>query len=162
MLIKDQKIEKFLEEVASSAPTPGGGAVAAVTGALAASLVEMVWNLTKTEDHQRAASIGMARALKLKLLELADKDVEAFDLVMAGYRSKNNSKIKDALKKAIEVPSKTKRLSHLIEELAQTVAKIGNKNAVSDAKTAIYLAQAAQNSAQENIEINKKFLAKLK
>ena len=46
MKIKDQTLEKFLDSVASKTPTPGGGAVAAVTGAMAASLVEMVCNLT--------------------------------------------------------------------------------------------------------------------
>lgn len=152
--IKNQKIEEFLEELASKSPTPGGGAVAALTGAISISLVEMVGNLTKNLKLNTGS-------LRSDLLKLADEDVKAFDMVMAAYRSKSNSKIKKALIKAIEVPEKTMKLSKEVERLARIAVKKGNKNAISDAKTAIYLARAAQKGALENIEINKKFLTAL-
>jgi formiminotetrahydrofolate cyclodeaminase len=99
--------------------------------------------------------------LREDLLKLADEDVKAFDLVMLAYRSKSKPKIKRALLGAIEVPQKTKKLTQEVEKLAKIAAKKGNKNAISDAKTAIYLAQAAQKGAMENIEINKKLLTSL-
>jgi formiminotetrahydrofolate cyclodeaminase len=46
MKIKDQKVSEFLDNLAAKSPTPGGGAVAALTGAMAASLTEMACNLT--------------------------------------------------------------------------------------------------------------------
>lgn len=157
--IKEQTVEEFLNDLASSRPTPGGGAVAAVTAATAAALVEMVAALTKDGHINHVGE--KAKELKEKLLHLADEDVAAFNRVMEAYRSKDNEAIKKALNGAIVVPEQTKEYACLIEELAEICEKEGNKNAVSDAKTAVYLAQAAQKSAEENIKINKDSLGKL-
>lgn len=154
MLIKDRKIEEFLNDVASSRPTPGGGAIAALTGAEAAGLVEMVCNLTKPYDSL-AKTAREAKKLRGDLLNLADEDVKAFARVIFAYKLKDNEEIKNSLNCAIEIPEKVKKLSERVEELAKKVSQIGNKNALSDAKTAVHLAVAAQNSADENIEVNK-------
>lgn len=165
MKIQDQKIGEFLDSVASKSPTPGGGAVAAVTGAMAASLVEMVCNLTigkKSYPEVQDEMIRVAeRASELSqdLLDLADKDSEAFERVMEAYKTEDKDKIKGALLTAIEVPEKTAEYSENVRELAEIVAELGNKNAHSDAVSAEHLAFAAIQSAQENIEINKKALA---
>lgn len=160
MKIKDTKIEDFLNELSGGSPTPGGGAVAALTGALAASLVEMVLNITKDKDTT-AQNLKKIRTLKAELLRLADEDVAAFDEVIAAYRSKSKPKIKKALGYATEVPEKTKDLSKEVERLAVEALKYGNKNALSDAKTAVFLSKAAQASAEENIKINARALKKL-
>ena len=166
--IKSQKIEKFLDELSSSSPTPGGGAVAALSAAMAASLVEMVANLTigKKGYEKARKDIGILRykaiGCKSKLLKLADDDVEAFKAVMSAYKTKDKGKIRKALKKATQVPFKVKEISKKVEALAGRIAKIGNKNAISDAKSAIYLAQSAAKSADENVKINRKALAALK
>ncbi len=158
--IQGQKIEQFLEQLASKNPTPGGGAVAALVGATAASLVVMVCKLTK-EGSSITRIENNANSLKSQLLNLSDEDCEAFDEVVVAYKSKNKRKIKKALQKAIKVPSETKRFSKKVERLARVVIKRGNKNAESDAKTAVYLAVAAQKSAEENIKINKRAIDKL-
>jgi formiminotetrahydrofolate cyclodeaminase len=160
-MIKDEKVEEFLENVASSAPTPGGGSVAALTAATGAALVEMVWSLTKGNEPERLEGLEEAKELRRKLLELADADSEAFELVVNAYKSKDREEIKSSLAEAIRVPSETKRLAAKVEQLAIEASKRGNQNAVSDARTALYLAQAAQKSAQENIDINRKALEKL-
>ena len=160
MRIKDQKIERFLEELASRSPTPGGGAVAALTGTIAASLVEMVVNLTKTKEIKNLKT-KVLKNLRIDLLKLADEDCKAFDEVMVTYKSKDKEEIKRALQKAIDVPEKTMLLSNEVLKLAKIVLKKGNKNTFSDAKTAIYLAQAAIKSAGENIRINQQSLAAL-
>lgn len=156
-MIKDQKIEEFLEDVASSSPTPGGGAVAAITGATAAALVEMVLNLTKDKNVETFKNEG-SRARR-ELLNLADEDAKAFDGVMRAFKiSKEDKtrkeKIQNAFKGAAETPLKVAQIAKEINVLAKEVQKIGNKNALSDAKTAIYLSEAAQNSAIENVKIN--------
>ena len=163
-MIKNQKIEEFLDAVASKTPTPGGGAVAAVTGAMAASLVEMVCNLTigkksypKVQDEMLKVA-ERASELSVKLLDLADRDSEAFDKVMAAYKTQDKDKIKAALLIAIEVPEKVAEYCENVRELAEIVAKIGNVNTYSDAMSAEHLAFAATQSATENIEINKKLL----
>jgi len=166
-MIKDQKILEFLDSVSSKSPTPGGGSVAAVVGAMAASLVEMVCNLTigkknyvevQTEIIQIAER---ASDLSTKLLDLADEDTKAFEKVMAAYKSEDKGEIKKALTLAIEVPQKTVECAEEVQTLAIAVSKIGNTNAYSDAMSAEHLAFAAIESAQENIEINKKSLTAL-
>lgn len=158
------KIEKFLEDLGSKSPTPGGGAVAALTGAMAASLVEMVANLTIGKKGYEKVNTesekirNEALILKRELLKLADADVKVFNRVMAAYKSKDKEEIKKALKLAIEVPGEVARLSKKVGNLAVKVARIGNKHAYSDAKSAHHLAQAAVDSAGENIRINRKAL----
>lgn len=168
MKIGEQKINKFLRQLGSSSPTPGGGAVAALTGALAASLVEMVASLTIGKKKYEEVSNEMqkikkeALKIKLELIALSDEDVKAFDAVMTAYRKKNREKIRKALKLATHVPSKVAALSGEIGRLAEVVSKKGNKNAYSDAKSALHLAHAAIEAAKENIKINKQALARLK
>lgn len=147
-------MKDFLEKLASKNPTPGGGAAAAVAGAMAAALVEMVVNLTKGLKLN-------TKNLREDLLKLADEDCKAFDAVMTAYKSGSKSKIREALQGAIEVPEETRQLAKEVEKLARIAAKKGNKNAISDAKTAIYLAQAAQKGAEENIKTNKTSLKRL-
>jgi formiminotetrahydrofolate cyclodeaminase len=168
MTIKNQKIDEFLESVASASPTPGGGATAALVGALAAALVEMVCNLTigrknyiDVEKRMILLSAKM-KELRHELMDLADADSDAFSKVMEAYKSKDKSKIEAALFWATEVPKKVVELADEVRGLAVEVAKTGNKNAYSDAASAEYLANAAIESAQENIEINIKTLASLK
>jgi formiminotetrahydrofolate cyclodeaminase len=167
MKIKDQTIEGFLDSVASKSPTPGGGAVAAVTGAMAASLVEMVCNLTIGKKNYPDVQDEMIRVaekaseLSQELLNLADSDSEAFEKVMEAYKTTDKEKIKGALLLAIEVPQKVAELCENVREFAEIVAEMGNKNAHSDAVSAEHLAFSAIQSAQENIEINKKALAVL-
>ena len=160
MAIKDQNIQDFLEELSSKSPTPGGGAVAALSGAMAASLVEMVLNITK-DEQLRTKNLNKGRKLRTELLKLADEDVAAFDEVMAAYKSKSKPRIKKALGYATVVPEKTRTLCEEVERLAGEVVRFGNKNALSDAKTAVLLSRAAQASAEENIKINRQALKKL-
>jgi formiminotetrahydrofolate cyclodeaminase len=165
--IKSQKIDEFLKTLGSSSPTPGGGTAAALSGALSSSLVEMVANITlgKKKYEKVQAQVKKiskeAAGLTKKFLLLADNDTKAFDQVMAAYRSQDKAQVKKALLLAIKIPSETSLLSKKVESLAARVARIGNKNAYSDARSAIHLAQASYKSAQENIKINRKALAAL-
>ena len=165
--IADRKISEFLEEVSSKSPTPGGGAVAAVAGAMAAYLVEMVCALTigkkGYEKHTKALEddARIAKKDKVILLDLADSDVAAFDSVMAAYKLKDKKRIGSALKLAMDVPAKVVGYCMEISDIAMELVKIGNKNAVSDAQTAQALAEAAIKGAKANVKINAEALAKL-
>lgn len=167
MNIREQKIKEFLGELSSKSPTPGGGVVAGLSAQFAASLIEMVCNLTigkKGYKKVEKTAIKLkkdASELKARLAKLTEEDGRAFDLVIKAYKSKDKPKIKKALKHAIEVPMEVRRLAQELEKIGYGVSKIGNKNAVSDAKTAIHLAHAASKSALENVVINKRALAKL-
>lgn len=173
MNIKNQKLESFLKDLSSKNPTPGGGVVAALSGVIAASLIEMVGNLTVGKKGYESKEGAIRKILKdteetkKKLLKLLDEDTKAFEKVMEAYRMEKENpsrkeKIKKALNYAIDVPMEVRKLSKDLESYAVKISKIGNKNALSDAATAIHLSQAAQKSALENIKINKESLKSLK
>ncbi len=167
MNINKQTLKQFQSELGSKNPTPGGGVMAALAGSFAATLIEMVCNLTidkKGYEKVQKAVIKIhkdALELKNKLSKLAEEDKKAYDKVMKAYKSKNKDNIKKSLKYAIEVPMEVRKLAQVVEKLGFHVSKIGNKNAISDTKTAVYLARAASKSALENIKINKASLARL-
>ena len=84
MSAKSETIGKFLDELASDAPTPGGGGAAALSGAMGAALVSMVCNLTIGKKNYEAVSddlkktLARAEALRAELTQGIDEDVVAF------------------------------------------------------------------------------------
>ncbi|MCP4419189.1 MAG: glutamate formimidoyltransferase [Chloroflexi bacterium] len=156
----------FLEAVASKQPTPGGGSVAALAGALAASLAQMVAGLTvnrkKYADVQEEATAVLEGASQLReqLTAAIKGDAAAFNVLMAVFRNKElapNEKVaqvQQATIGAAEVPLQVARLSHQAAQLASQVANFGNINAVSDAAAGVLLAQAAVEAAALNVKIN--------
>jgi glutamate formiminotransferase / formiminotetrahydrofolate cyclodeaminase len=156
----------FLEAVASKQPTPGGGSVAALAGALAASLAQMVAGLTVNRkkyvavQDEATAVLDEANQLREQLTIAITEDAAAFNLLMAVFRNKElaaNEKatlVQQATIGAAEVPLRVARLSHWAAQLASQVAKIGNINAVTDAAAGVLLAQAAVETAALNVKIN--------
>jgi len=166
-------ISDFIERLSSGSPTPGGGSVAALAGALSSSLISMVGNLTygkkKYEDHWEESKgiIKEAKTLNEDFLSLFYEDMEAFTKLMATFglpksteeqTKKRNEAIQEATKKAIEVPLKVMEKSERAAELALAMAKIGNLNAISDAGIAGEMALCACRSASYNVLINLNFL----
>ncbi len=156
-MIKDQRIKQFLDDLASKKPVPGGGSASAVAGAIAASLVAMVANLTigkekyqeVEDDFQRI--LDKAEDLKDELLRLADEDALAYQAVF-------KTKSQEAIQTAAEIPLQTAQKSLEVLKLAAFAAKEGNKNTISDAHCAIELATAAIYGALENVRINLPFI----
>ena len=168
MLI-DKKINNFLDELASNSPTPGGGSVAALAGALGAALISMVGNLTigkkKYEDVEEDFKkiISFSEKLRYELSQLIEEDVKVFNNFMATYKMPKETedekkiraeKIQESLIKAAKVPLRVayKCLDILI--LSKGVAEKGNINVVSDAGVAVLMAEAALESAILNVKIN--------
>lgn len=157
---------QFLNAVAAKTATPGGGAVAALAGALGASLTQMVAGLTVGRKKYESVNIeaenilNHARSLQQQLTLAIDEDMEAFDDLMTTWRNKNLEEaykavaIEEATIHASEVPLKVAQLSHEVANLAQEIAKIGNINAVSDAAAAAIMARAAVQAATLNVKIN--------
>ncbi len=172
MLI-DKKVSNFLNELASNLPTPGGGSVAALAGALGAALISMVGNLTvgkkKYEDVEEDIKkiISSSEKLRYELSQLIEEDVKVFNNFMATYKmpketedekKKRAEMIQESLIKAAKVPLKVayKCLDILI--LSQEAAEKGNVNVVSDAGVAVLMAEAALESAILNVKINLKMI----
>jgi len=159
----------LLGEIASDKPTPGGGTVAALTGALAAALVAMVGRLTVGRKKYAAvqgamgAAIAEAEALKAELAGLMRTDSAAFERVLFAMRMPQASPAEaEAREKAVlaatweatRVPLATAEACARVGDWAARVAATGNRNAVSDAATAAALARAGVESALWNVEIN--------
>ncbi len=159
----------FVGAVASSAPVPGGGSVAAHAGALGAALAQMVAGLTVGRKKYAAVDAEMravaldAAALVAELSALVDRDARAYAAVSAAYKLPRDA-ANDALRRteaitaallgAADVPLETARACVRVCELAVVVAEKGNANAVSDAGVAALLAEAACRGAAYNVRIN--------
>jgi len=159
----------FLDAVAANTPAPGGGAVAALAGALAAALVAMVGRLTvgkrRYADVQDEATEAVAQAEKLRaaLTVRMDEDSASFNAVMAAYKlpkdtpeaqQTRDTAIQSAMLRATAVPLATARDALAALELAHRVAAKGNVNAISDAATAAWMAVASIQSAALNVRVN--------
>jgi len=168
-----KSIEEFCELVASNQPTPGGGAVGGVVGALASALVEMVANLTvgkkKYEEWEAEMEeiIERMKAFRKKMYMILNKDIEVFDKVMECYKLPNISdeektyrkeKLQEALKEASDVAFELCRLASELSTDVVEVAKHGNKNLFSDAQAACELCRAAFNIGKANVNINLKLI----
>lgn len=164
-----ESVTGFLGAVASSAPAPGGGSVAAHAGALGAALAQMVAGLTIGKKKYAAVESEMkelairAAALTNTLSALVKRDAGAYTEVSAAYAlpkatdsdtAARDKAIQAALLKAADVPLETARACAEVAELALTAAERGNTNAVSDAGVAALLAEAGCKAASYNVRIN--------
>lgn len=164
-----KSLQKYLQELSSSSPTPGGGNVAALCGALSACLGTMVCNLTIGKKKYLEVESEMI-ALKEKLSAYIDKflllgknDNEAFERVMDAFKlpkeTEEQKKLRaEAIEKstleAASVPAEViKNCRELITHL-EIVATKGNQNSLSDAGVAIALLAAASEGAFLNVLIN--------
>jgi glutamate formiminotransferase/formiminotetrahydrofolate cyclodeaminase len=162
-------VERFVDEVSSSSPAPGGGSVAALAGSLGAALAAMVANLTVGKKGYEAAWASSsalaerAQALKAALLAAVDDDTKAFDGVLAAMRlpkaTEDEKRVRsDAIAAAYEtatsVPLATARLCLQAIELAEEAARTGNRNSASDAGVGALLAKAGLEAAILNVRIN--------
>ena len=164
-----ESLTGFISSVASSNPVPGGGSVAALTGALAAALTQMVGGLTVGKKKYAAVESEM-KELALKavaagnaLTALVKRDAEAYSKVSEAYKlpkepahaaAHRAAVITSALLEAAEVPLETARRCVEVAELAAVVAEKGNTNAVTDAGVAALLAEASCRGAVYNVRVN--------
>lgn len=162
---KDLKIQEFLSLLSSDSPTPGGGTVSALAGALSCALFQMICSITlkKADSQELKVLKESAKNWEKELTELMDLDSDAFNEVISAFSLPKNTdeeketrskKIQVALKKASEVPLKTAKLCNLIfGELKNIKGKI-NPNVISDWKVAKNLAFSGILGGISNVEIN--------
>ncbi len=169
MGIGGERVSAVLEAVAAAAPTPGGGAVAALCGALSVALARMVSNLAigkegyegVQEDLRRLEARG--RALQGRLVALADEDAKAYEAVIAARRMPKGSErertarveeMQAAYQRATEVPLETMAACAEALGLALEAARKGSRGAVTDAGVAALTAEAGLRGAGLNVRIN--------
>jgi formiminotetrahydrofolate cyclodeaminase len=162
-------IPEFLKQTASNTPVPGGGSVAALSAAVAASLVEMVAHLTigkkglEAAVDEMKAIVSMASGYRETILNDIDRDSDAFNQVMAAFRLPKKTEeevkerhlaIQEGLKTAALVPLSVAQKAFKIMKMAGTVVIKGNQNAVTDGVVAAMMARTAVLSALYNVKIN--------
>lgn len=170
---KNTAIEPFLDALASSKATPGGGSAAAIIGAMGAALVSMVCNLTIGKkkyadvEGEMKEVLHKAEALRHKLTGMIEDDVKAFDQVMAAYgmaketdaeKATRDKAIQAALKQATEVPLRCCHAAREVIDLAAIASEKGNLNVISDAGVGVLAAYAALRSAALNVFTNAKII----
>ena len=157
-MMLEQKTTDFLEVLSSAAPVPGGGGASAAVGAFASALGMMVANLTigkkKYADVEAEIIERKERLLVLqkKLIELTDKDAEAFEPLSKAYGLPKETKeqieekervMEKALYEASIVPLEImKTVSEVMDEL-KALGEKGSRIAISDVGVAVLFARAA-------------------
>ena len=167
--LASMNIYDFADVLASDAPAPGGGSVAALNGTLSTGLSAMVGNLTYSKKAYKDVKDIMIetsdRAQRLKdfFTESIDRDTEAFNKVMAAFSLPKNSDeevalrdsaILEATKGATLVPFSVLEKSREAVNLALVMAEKGNQNSLSDAGVAGLTAAVAAEGALYNVMIN--------
>lgn len=162
-------VQQFLDELASAAPTPGGGGAAAIMGAMGAALISMVANLTigkkgyEGADAEMKAQLAASEALRARLTAMVADDVAAFNQLMGAYRlpkdtdaqkAQRAAAIQEGLKQATRVPLACAKACAEVILVAQRSAEHGNLNVISDTGAGVLALQAGLRSAALNVYIN--------
>jgi formiminotetrahydrofolate cyclodeaminase len=168
-MLSEKPVSTFLDELASSAPAPGGGSAAALGAAIGAALVSMVANLTvgkkKYADVQNDIQriLAQSEELRHKCLELLERDVAAYTEVSKAYKMPRDTEeqkeartaaVQKALKGATAVPMELAGACVEILNLCPESSEKGNVRAVSDVGVGALMAEAALRAAALNVLIN--------
>ena len=171
--LSDMTVRELLERLATDDPIPGGGSASALAGAAGASLVQMVVALTTGRPTAAAhedelKEIGLRGAtLTSELLRLSELDAVAYAAVVVARRLPKNTEverlsrtrqIEAATREATSVPLDIARRADEVLGLAERLALMGNRNAVSDVGVASLLGVAGLRGAALNVRINLPFL----
>jgi formiminotetrahydrofolate cyclodeaminase len=156
-----QSVGEFCDTISAETSAPGGGSVAAVVGAMAASLAAMAARFSKEQWEDAAGAVAQAEALKARLLSMAEEDALAYENVLLALRmpkdvdeEERDAAIGDALSRATDVPLAIAEASLDVATLACELAERGNPNLHGDAAAAVFLAEAAVRASANLVEIN--------
>ena len=168
-MLTNLTITEYFEKTASGEPVPGGGSIAALSAAAAASLSEMVANLTigkkgyESVDAEMKEIAEAASGLRDKLIQDIDNDPEAYQQVMAAFKlpkmtqdekNRRARAIQDGLKNAALIPMGVAEDAFKTMDLIEKVVKKGNTNAVTDGAVAAMAARTAVMAALYNVKVN--------
>lgn len=174
MELMNLSCKAFLEDLAGSAPAPGGGGAAALVGAAGAALGNMVGSLTIGKKKYAAVEADVlvlnrrATALRKRLEGLVQADADAFTPLAAAYKLPKETPeqqahkaavLEAALEEACAVPLEIMSACCEGIALAAEYAEKGSVMAVSDAGCAALFCKAALQAAGLNVSINTRLMA---
>ena len=168
-MLTELSCKDFAEELASKKPVPGGGGAAAMVAALGAALNTMVANFSYgkkkfidiKDKHEELIKRG--EILRVKLIDLVNKDAEVFEPLSRAYVMPSNTDEEKALKnktlqryliEACSAPMETLEFSYDAILLHEEILDISSKNIISDVGVWVQFLKAALNSAYLNVLIN--------
>jgi methenyltetrahydrofolate cyclohydrolase len=164
----DHSLRSFVQQAGSSSPTPGGGSVAALVAALAASMISMVSNLSQGDKYAHAQpqitdAIRRMEASIQECEELLLADISSFNQYMNALKLPKNTDeekfarkqaINEAVRSAIDVPLRLVEVCLRGLQCTRAIAEASNKNVISDLGIGAILFESAAQSALLTIEIN--------
>ena len=168
-MMTQNSVEKFLDDLASGNPTPGGGSAAAIMGAMGAALVSMVCNVTigkkgyEAVEAEMKAVRGESESVRRRLTAMVAEDVAAFDSLMAAYRLPKTTDddkawraaaIQAALRRATEAPLDCARACAEVIALSRRASEHGYLNVISDGGVGVLAGFTGLRSAALNVYIN--------
>ncbi len=165
----EMALADLMDAFSSTDAVPGGGSAAALAGALGVSLLMMVAGLPKTKTGAPEETADLAEAasrlhpLRDALVELVDRDSDAYRQVLAAFRlpkvsaaekAARTEAIGGATRAAVDAPLDTMRLCQQALRGAVIVASNGSRKTTSDVGVAVELLSAALRGARLNVDIN--------
>jgi formiminotetrahydrofolate cyclodeaminase len=161
--VEEDTVGRYLADLASAAPAPGGGSAAALAAALGAALVAMTCRVT--HKHAGAAPgpiplgelAGEADGLRRRLTALANDDARAYSSVIAARRlpaPERGPAVQDALERATEVPARLAAESRNVLALCERIAPSVRPSTLSDLGVAAILTHAALRAAALTARMN--------
>jgi formiminotetrahydrofolate cyclodeaminase len=173
MKLIDMKVIEFINEVDSKAVTPGGGSVSALASSIGVALIRMVGHVSVNKKKFKAldtdiqekynAIIKNIESIKNELIQLVDKDTDAFNLIMAAFKMPKETSVEKALRKqailegtieAIKVPYRVAEISLVALKEISYVLEYGNVNAASDIGVGAIMLYAGIEGSLLNVKIN--------
>lgn len=167
--LTELSVADLVARLATDDPVPGGGSASALAGAMGAALIQMVVELTAgrsasaNDERALTETRGAAASLQSELLRLAEADSAAYASVVAARRMPRGTELETesrrvqldaAIREATRAPMYTTSRAGDVLVLAERLARIGSRHAISDVGVAGHLAAAAIRGAALNVGIN--------
>lgn len=169
----ERPLRDYLEDAASGRPTPGGGSVSALAGALGVTMAEMAAQFTLGREKFRDVAPEVERLLATlskargRLLDLMEKDIAAYGEVSSAYalprgtaeeKAARTAAIQAALRAALAAPLEAMRVVVAALEAARRLVDLANPNLTSDVGVAAELLLGALRGARLNVDVNLAYL----
>lgn len=157
----DCSVADLLDRLAARQPTPGGGAAAAITAAMAAGLLGMAARFSAAQLVDAPGRAAYADRARSQVAALAEQDAEAYQAVLAAFAlprepdpDVRRRQIRRTLERAARIPTEIAEAASGVAVEAAVLAQRGNPTLRGDAFTAVTLAAAAARSAAELVQLN--------
>ncbi len=165
----EQPLQRYLDDLASERPTPGGGSAAAVSGAMGAALASMVARLTIGKanyadvEEEMKGILEETERLRERFQELMQEDIAAYGKLSGAFKLPRTSEeererrmmaIQEQLVEAAAVPLEMAECAAELVRYCRRISEIGNKNVLSDVATGGLLAESAGKGAAWMVRIN--------